>query len=147
MDFNHLREIQSCSEDSAFLANFSPNPDFLQELCKVESDQDSYLRKDHKPDMDPEDSHSSPKDGRHDSKEKGPSREKKKVFYRDKMAELMKPGETSKLEYKYMTYNNGDSKGPLSKDEQLKRNRESAKNSRQRKKEYVSYLEQINEEN
>lgn len=35
---------------------------------------------------------------------------------------------------------------PISKDEQLKRNRESAKNSRQRKKEYVTFLEMKNEE-
>jgi len=37
-------------------------------------------------------------------------------------------------------------KTPISKEEQLKRNRESAKNSRQRKKEYISYLEKKNEE-
>ena len=69
-----------------------------------------------------------------DNKVGSHSTEKKKVFYRDKMAELLKPGEYVKTEYKYMACNQNEGKGPLSKDEQLKRNRESAKNSRQRKK-------------
>jgi hypothetical protein len=47
-----------------------------------------------------------------------------------------------------VTYTTVDhNKIPISKEEQLKRNRESAKNSRQRKKEYVTFLEKKNEEN
>ncbi len=47
----------------------------------------------------------------------------------------MKPGEYVKQEYKYVTFTaNDEPKAPISKEEQLKRNRESAKNSRQRKK-------------
>lgn len=47
-----------------------------------------------------------------------------------------------------MTYTTADhNKIPISKEEQLKRNRESAKNSRQRKKEYVTFLEKKNDEN
>jgi hypothetical protein len=64
------------------------------------------------------------------------------------MAELMKTGEYVKQEYNYIAYSQYDhEKAPISKEEQLKRNRESAKNSRERKKEYVSILEQKNEEN
>lgn len=73
------------------------------------------------------------------------SKDKKKIFYRDKMAELMKPGEYIKQEYNYVAYSQLEhGKVPISKDEQLKRNRESAKNSRQRKKEYITILEQKN---
>ena len=57
----------------------------------------------------------------------------------------MKPGEYVKQEYKYVTNTTADhNKIPISKEEQLKRNRESAKNSRQRKKEYVTFLEKKN---
>jgi hypothetical protein len=57
------------------------------------------------------------------------------------MAELMKPGEYVKQEYNYVAYSQFEhEKTPISKEEQLKRNRESAKNSRQRKKEYVAIL-------
>jgi hypothetical protein len=31
------------------------------------------------------------------------------------MIELLKPGENLNVEYKYMTYTNGDIKGPLTK--------------------------------
>jgi hypothetical protein len=59
-----------------------------------------------------------------DSRSNINSKDKKKVFYRDKMAELMKPGEYVKQEYKYATYTTADqNKMPISKEEQLKRNR------------------------
>ena len=59
-----------------------------------------------------------------DSRSNINSKDKKKVFYRDKMAELMKPGEYVKQEYKYVTYTTADpNKIPISKEEQLKRNR------------------------
>jgi hypothetical protein len=92
--------------------------------------------------------HSSPgQDREHNHKSsKGRSKEKKKVFYRDKMAELMKPGEYVKPEYKYTANNTLDINSKLSKEEQLKRNRESAKNSRQRKKEYVGQLTKVVED-
>lgn len=54
---------------------------------------------------------------------KGRSKDKKKVFYRDKMAELMKPGEYVKPDYKYTANAQQDLSGRLSKEEQLKRNR------------------------
>lgn len=64
------------------------------------------------------------------------------------MAELLKPGEYIKQEYNYVAYTQYEqNKAPISKEEQLKRNRESAKNSRQRKKEYVTILEKKNDEN
>lgn len=59
------------------------------------------------------------------------------------MAELMKDGEYNKPEYKYTANGQLECNGKLTKDEQLKRNRESAKNSRQRKKEYVSTIIKI----
>jgi hypothetical protein len=72
---------------------------------------------------------------KNERKRSGQSKEKKKIFYRDKMAELMKSDEYVKQEYNYVAYNQFEhNKTPISKDEQLKRNRESAKNSRQRKK-------------
>ena len=46
----------------------------------------------------------------------------------------MKPGEYVKPDYKYTANSQQELNGRLSKEEQLKRNRESAKNSRQRKK-------------
>jgi hypothetical protein len=67
------------------------------------------------------------------------------MFYRDKLAGLMKPGEFIKQEHNYVNLTPSEqNKTPLSKEEQLKRNRESAKNSRQRKKEYISFLEKKN---
>lgn len=64
------------------------------------------------------------------------SNSKKKVFYRDKMASLISEEDLKKCEgYNYGDYSeNVRGKSPISREEQLKRNRESAKHSRQRRK-------------
>ena len=50
-----------------------------------------------------------------------------------------------KIDYNYGDFSqHGRGKSPISRDEQLRRNRESAKHSRQRRKEYVETLEQKN---
>lgn len=57
------------------------------------------------------------------------------------MAQLLSEENYVKQEYNYNdSHNYEKGKSPISRDEQLRRNRESAKNSRQRKKEYVTTL-------
>ena len=77
------------------------------------------------------------------------SASKKKVFYRDKMATLISEKEMQeKEEYNYGEFShNGRGRSPISREEQLRRNRESAKHSRQRRKEYVETLEEKNNHN
>lgn len=74
------------------------------------------------------------------------SASRKKVFYRDKMASLISEQEMQeKDDYNYGDYsNNCRGRSPISREEQLRRNRESAKHSRQRRKEYVETLEERN---
>ena len=63
------------------------------------------------------------------------------------MAELMREGEYVRPDYNYVAATHFEQgHQPISKEEQLKRNRTSAKNSRQRKKEYITILEQKKEE-
>ena len=145
------------SEDNLFLRGIeSPyeSNNMLSDLCKVESNPlEEYPRPIFKEEMVEEEpaspSHGTPKKkGKGSPKERGPrSKEKKKIFYRDKMAELMREGEYIKQEYNYVAATHFEQgHQPISKEEQLKRNRTSAKNSRQRKKEYITILEKKNEE-
>ena len=61
------------------------------------------------------------------------------------MAQLTNDQNYQKEAYNYIDYAKSTrGKSPISRDEQLKRNRESAKLSRQRKKEYVELLEEKN---
>ena len=145
-----IRNVED-SEDNHFLKGFeSPlsNSNMLSELCKVESGLfEPSPRYDVKPEMEEEEGASggrgsARRKGRGGSREGSRGKSGKKKFYRDKMAELMKSEDYVKQEYNYVAAMRHFEQGrqPLSREEQKKRNSQSAKKSRDRKKEYIAFL-------
>lgn len=98
--YHHTMDTQGNKEqtDNAFLGSFEHVADslnFLEHLC---SDPDPHRDGNVEPEADEALSSLEP-EGR-----RSPGKDKKKIFYRDKMADLLKPGEYIKQEYNYATY-------------------------------------------
>ena len=112
MDRHTIREHL----DAPFLGSFEQaedSPNFLEHLCGRNVKRDS----------DEPDADEAMSSLERESRRSG-GKDRKKVFYRDKMAELLKPREQVNPSYNYATYPHFEhDKPPISKDEQLKRNR------------------------